>query len=122
MQFEGVLDPNFWIYFLTSIYMQWFYYGAISSVFFMSMRSNLPNRIDVYIGRRIGNHLTIHTKKQVSNKKIDMDNARGGKNGTYILDGSMSDMSMKHFAFENPIMIFDEEAATQVVGFKGSKI
>jgi len=102
--------------------MQWFYFGAFTGVFVMFIRSSLPNKVEVFIGRKVGNHLQLHTWKHVSNKKVDVNNKRGEKDGTYILDTSLSDMSLKRFAFENPIMIFDEDSSSATIGIKGGQI
>jgi YHS domain-containing protein len=90
--------------------LQIFYFGVFSGVLLMYVKDNAPNRIDVFIGKRIGNILRIFKHKTPPETSQSMD----FKGGTYYFDSADIKLEFKHGPFVRSAFIFDEDNATPI--------
>lgn len=81
---------------------------------FFQLRNNLPNTVDVYIGRRIGDTLHIHTKKQIR-KGTD---AVKYKQRMIPIIPTETNLFIQHLNWENELHIVDEDWGSDILGIQ----
>jgi hypothetical protein len=88
--------------------MYFFYFGVITGAFIFIMRTSLPNRTEIFIGKQMGNRIVFHTHKLIkrTNDYFPFNSEKG-----YYTNVINSLISIKHFAFENPALFFNEDNA-----------
>lgn len=106
----GYNPSNIWEFILFNPLLQIFYFGIFTGGLFFYIKDNTPNRLDVLIGKRVGNVLRIHTWRQPSDKKEDMTY----KGSMYYFDNADIKLTLKHGLFDRPMYIFDEDNLTPI--------